>query len=164
MQRQAPSIRHRGGTSGTFPQHCRLTDGSATDMKTSEGLSLPAYPCSRLGGQWLIKINGCMEWKREKLDRQALKFTLMCWEVTLKFVVRVVFAQCSKGASTLNILNSLSMQLSWDCKDPKRTSSYTATESSLRIDEIVDTVVHAELHGNNIMENNIDLMLQFFFN
>lgn len=76
MQRQAPSIRHRGGTSGTFPLHCRLTDGSATDMKTSEGLSLPAYPCSRLGLQWLIKINGCVEWKREKLDRRGTEVHL----------------------------------------------------------------------------------------
>lgn len=82
-------------------------DGSANDMKTSEGLSLPPSPCSHLGGQWLIKIN-------EKLGRQALKLTLMCQIVSLKFVATVVFTHCWESASAVNFLNSRSMQANKD--------------------------------------------------
>ncbi len=51
---------------------------------------------------------------REKLGRQVLKLTLICQEVTLKFVAGVVFAHCWKSARTVNFLNSLSMQADQD--------------------------------------------------
>lgn len=85
MQRRAPSIRHRGGTSDTFSQFCRLTDGCVAHMKTSEGLSLPTLPCSQLRGRAVANPNQWERVAREKLDGQALKLTLTFQEVTQKF-------------------------------------------------------------------------------
>lgn len=88
MQRRASSIRDRGGTSATFPLHRRLTDGSATDMKTSEGLSLPAYPCRGLGGT-VANQNQWIHGVEERGGGHTLRLTLVCKEVTLKFAVGV---------------------------------------------------------------------------
>lgn len=85
------------------------------------------------------------EWvAREKLGRPALKLTLICQDVTLKFVAGVVFAHCWESASIVNFLVSPSKQANQHCKNPERPSPYTATESS-KVDyyDCVDAVVHA---------------------
>lgn len=122
MQRQAPSIRHRGGTSATFSQYCRLTDGSAADMKTSEGLSLPTFPCSKLGGQRLIKINGSGQPEREA-GQAGTEVNLDMPGSHSKVCSRSCLCTLL-STSTVNFLNSLSMQANQDFKKkPKETLS-----------------------------------------